>query len=435
VKPFVSAEMHDVLRLQHAKSLRVFVIPPFDPHGRPWRVELDHRVSTASVTGEWSVRQLPAGRYDLRVLASDQNEWHRETVEIADDVSMNVVVAPRIVHGVLTRAGKGVSAHVELANEQSAITFDTDDEGRFTGAVPLSSPEWTATVQSDSPPIRCKLEHLRPSKRSDSSDADLMIHLPNTAINGTVVDEDGAPVAALVNICGAGAIQQVRAGDDGSFFVAGLPAGHYGLQASAFLKESDPFELSVTDDTVADAVKLVVQDVEKIHGRVISDFGPVSGTIVVVTPTDVPSRMTPVNWTDEAGEFSTFVGHGARQVNVFVAAPGYPLKFFHSMMHQGLLTIPVGQPGGSIRVAKRSGDNEPYLLHNGAIESVAGMAFASVVIDQDDVYLLPAVEAGAYALCFLTRDEATVARTSGSLPSGRCQSAFLAPFGTLAFAQ
>jgi hypothetical protein len=250
-----------------------------------------------------------------------------------------------------------------------------------------------------------------------------------------VVDENGSPVAALVNISGESGIQQVSAGDDGSFFVSGLPSGRYGLQASAFLKESDPYELSVAEDAVADDVKLVVQDVEKVHGRVMSDFGPVPGTIVVVTPTDVLSRITPVNWTDEGGEFSTYVGHGARQVNIFVAAPGYPVKFFHSAMHRGLLTIPVGQSGGSVRVMKHAGDTEPYLLHDGAIESVEGMRFAGVFIDQGDAYLLPAVDAGAYALCRLTRDEATVARAVGTLPAERCQSGFLAPFGTLSFAE
>jgi len=339
------------------------------------------------------------------------------------------------VHGVLTRAGKGVSAHIDLTDERSSISFESDDDGRFTGAVPLSSPEWTATIKSDSPPIRSKIEHLRPVKRSDSNEADLVLHLPNTAISGTVVAEDGAPVAALVNVSGGTAIQQVRSADDGSFFVSGLPTGHYALQASAFLKESDPYELNVSEDAVADAVKLVVQDVEKVHGRVMSEFGPVPGAIVVITPTDVPTRITPINWTDEAGEFSTYVAHAARQVNIFVAAPGYAVKFFHSPMHQGLLTIPVSQSGGSIRVAKHAGENAPYLIHNGAIESVDGMRFASAVVDQGDAFLLPAIDAGPYQLCFLTPDEATVARGAGALPGDRCESAFLAPFGTLSFAR
>jgi hypothetical protein len=435
VKALANAEIREPLRLQRPKTLRVLVVPPFDPHNHAWRVEFDRRLNNASIGGEWTATQLQAGKYELRVLASDQNIWHQESVEVADaDLTLNILITPTIVHGLVARGGRKVAAHVELSDDRSEIAFDSDEEGRFTGAVPLATAEWSVKVSADAPPISYKLEHVRPSHREDSNDVDLAIALPNTAISGTVVDEAGAPQSAIVNISGDSGFQQVRTADDGSFFLSALPAGKYGVQASVFLKESDPQDVDLSDGSVTDGVKLVVKDVEKIHGRVISDFGPVPGATVVITPTNVPARMTPVNVTDEEGEFSTYVPHGTGEVNLFVAAPGYALKFFHSPMHRGLLTIPVGQSGGAMRVPKHGGSTTPYLFHIGAIESVTGMLWTSAVRDEGETYLLPAIDAGAYSLCYLSNEEASVARASMTLPPGHCQSAFLAPFGTLSFA-
>lgn len=442
VKPFASAEMHDVLLLQKPKTLRVLVVPPFDPQNRPWRVELSRYVgrqlqrvtgSAASIGGEWSAAQLAAGKYELKVHATDESEWHTETVEIAStDLALNVAVPARVLHGVVTRAGNPVATHIELADAHSAISFDAGDDGRFSGAVPLVGEEWTATVKSETPPIRCRLEHLRATKRDDSGDVDLEIKLPNTAITGSVVDENGTPVSAMVNISGSTGLQQVRAADDGSFFVSGLPPGKYALEASAFLKQSAPFEVTLTE-TSADPVKLVVEDVEKIHGRVVSDFGPVPGAVVVITPTNVPARLVQVNWTDEAGEFSTVAPQGTREVNVLVLAPGYALKFFHSPMHRGLLTIPVDQSGGAIRVGKNIGDRAPYLVHNGAIESVEAMLWTSAAVEDGDALLVPSIDAGVYSFCMLSNEEASAARTSSALPGDRCRAGFLPPFGALSF--
>lgn len=442
VKPFTTAEMQDVLRLQRPKTLRVLVLPAFDPEGKPWRLQLARYAgrelqpvtgSAASILGEWSADRLSAGKYELSVLAADGSKWYRETVELASgDSTLNVTVPARVLHGTITRAGKPVSAGIELSDAHSSISFESDDTGRFGGAIPLTSGEWTVTVKSDTPPVRCNLEHVRPTKREDSSDVDLAIALPNTAITGTVTDESGAAVAAMVNISGLTGTQQVRANDDGSFFVAGLPPGNYSLEASAFLKQSPPTNVTLTEDA-AEPVKLVVEDVEKIHGRVISDFGPIAGAIVVITPTNVPSRLVPVNWTDEAGEFSTFAPHGTLEVNILVIAAGYPLKFFHSPMHRGLLTIPVPQTGGSMRVRKGNGDVAPHLLHNGALQSVDAMAWTSAVVDAGDELIVPSIEPGPYLLCMLSNEEAAAVRGSLSVPAGRCHSGFLPPFGALTF--
>jgi hypothetical protein len=280
--------------------------------------------------------------------------------------------------------------------------------------------------------VRSSLDHVRPTKRDDSSDVDLAIALPNTAITGAVTDESGNTISAIVNIGGTTGTQQIHTNDDGSFFVSGLPPGNYSLEASAFLKESPPTNVIVSE-TVGDPVKLVVEDVEKIHGRVISDFGPITGAIVVITPTNVLARNVPVNWTDEAGEFATFAPHGTLEVNMLVIAPGYPVKFFHSPMHRGLLTIPVPQSGGAMRVPKGAGERGPYLLHNGAIESVFGMLWTSSAIDEGDVFAVPSIEPGPYTLCMLSPDEALAVRASSALPPGRCHSAFLPPFGAVTF--
>lgn len=443
VLPGLTAEMRDTLLIETPKVLHVVTSPPLDPSGKPWQVTILRYLSErhtetisgsrASDTGEWSSPPLYAGTYQLSVAASDGSRWYVDDVQAGEaDITKSVDLGVRKVKALVTLGGKPLRGNVALSADTSSITFETDEAGTWSGVLPSGPQSWDASVSSDVPPVRRLLHGLRLKRETESDTAQLTIDLPLNVITGTVVRRDGQPIdAALVRVSGAEGVQTLDVAQDGSFFAAGFRAGTYRVSAEAYLMDSPAVEVSIEDRSVPDPIRLVLDNSTKVHGQVVSEFGPVAGAEVVVASTDVPQGISAVNMTDEKGEFSTTVAPGAHEIDAFVAAPGFALKFFHTRIREGSLLISVDQRGGRITVpVLHDGDRRhTYLVHN-------GMWYPSDALDgrfahqQDGQLVIPSIDPGAYSFCMATHEEADAAR-HGIMFGRPCKAAFLAPYGTL----
>lgn len=446
VLPGLTAEMQDVLRVEPPHTFRVTLNPPTDPAGRPWQVTLsehlsEHHVepltsSRADSAGEWSAANLYPANYQLTIDDHLGSSWYMGDVEVGDvDLDRNVDLAMGRATVRVTFGGKPLHAQVSLVGGPSDITFETDEDGKWSGAVPGGIERWTADVVCSAPPVRRTVHGLRLARTSGSDRGELEIDLPNNAIIGTVVRKDGQKIEhALVYLSGGESMQSVQVDDDGSFFIAGMAAGKYEVSAASFLMESPSVGVTLDEGSVPDPVRLVLDSSTKIHGQVMSEYGPVAGAQVVIASTDVPQAVSMINMTDANGDFSTTCPPGAKEVDVFVEAPGFSLKFFHTHVHSGSLTIPVDQRGGRIVVAApRDGDrHRPYLVHNGMWYPADALLTSSYAHQEGSEIVITAIDAGAYSLCLATDSDANAAR-HGILFARPCASAFLAPFGTASF--
>jgi protocatechuate 3,4-dioxygenase beta subunit len=113
---------------------------------------------------------------------------------------------------------------------------------------------------------------------------------PAGFLAGTVVDEDGSPVArAEVLVYPAGSDDEAaraRTGSDGSFRLSGLPAGWFDLEARrrGYLSFRIP-GMELRPDSPADLGALVLTRGRRLEGRAIGPLGePVEGAEVWVVP-------------------------------------------------------------------------------------------------------------------------------------------------------
>ena len=444
------AELRDPLHLDAPQRMAISIAPPADPSGARWHITVDraaaaHEMDTvadtyATPSGEWSSSPLHAGTYIIRVGPTAGGTWKSETVALTDhSFKATWSIGMRDVHGKVTLGGTPLASrltfHADEGRTRTVLT--SPPEGEFTGSVPdTSADDWTVVVESREPRMKRAL-HV------DAGDfAHLKLDIPLTLMTGTVVDSTGHPVAAAgVNVWAASradvGLVQTQTADDGTFLVAALPPGKYSAHAEVFLKESKAVEVTIGDESPI-PLRLMLEDEQKVPGRVVSEFGPVAGADVLLIPTDVPAEGVHVNHTDISGEFSGTVAPGAREIDVIVAPPGFAFRMVHTRLYTGMmLNLKVEQRLGTIVLPLRSGATRAFLSHAGALVSAESIPFnwPSATIQRlsgvEARLVLAAAEPGPYLLCYLKNEEAAAFRAGVIDRETHCSEGFLAPFGTL----
>jgi hypothetical protein len=222
----------------------------------------------------------------------------------------------------------------------------------------------------------------------------------------------------MLNISSAdGEFIQPNTETDGRFAVYGLPAGHYRVAASAFMRESRPAEIEITADAEPPTLRLVVLPNRELKGIVKSAFGPVAGANVSAFATDVPPVMTPIFDTDERGMFSAILPPGAEQLDVLIEPPGFALRLFHIHWEKRQLVVTVVQNGGTLTIDGIA-PSDAVLMHGGATMPLITVASWVGSSSANNRTSIPMLEPGMYAVC-PARD-----RTA-------CASGYLPPMGTL----
>ena len=453
VHPGVTSELKDPLVIDRPKTLRVTITPPLDPANKPWRVDVGRQIginrdegvaaSNASATGEWTSPPLIGGKYSVSVSPSTGGTWFNELFTVdRTDLVIPLTLASRPLRGHITLGGKPLAAKLTLTPEGNRMLDAeamSDEGGDFATVLPANAADkrWTVVIESNAPVVRRTLRGVTTKPRDDSNAVEMSLELPLNALAGTVVDKEGKPVPlAIVNATLPGdehhEFWQSKTEVDGSFQVAGLAAGKYEVSVQDYMRESRPVTATVVDDAPPELLRIVLDDDVEVHGRIFSEFGPVGGAIAFLTPTDIAVGAVGQAESDATGEFASIVPAAAREVNVFVAPPGFVLKLFHTHLQPGkMMNIPVDQRGGTLIVPGASGTLLPQLAHAGATSSALLIPepWRTTPVEAERV-VLESLEPGSWTLCMIAPNE-YAAFDAGFRPDDRCASGFLPPFGTL----
>lgn len=447
VRPAADTELLDILRLEHPRHLAVSVVPATAaPDGRPWHVALEraldpsHHVivteSNASRTGSWRSGPLKPALYTLSIGPRPGDVWYREEIPLTSrDVEIPVTLSARSVHGLVTLGSHGLASALTFSGDGQTVKATADDDGAFTTQLPNDGP-WSVDVESAAPQVKRTVQKVRVTEEGS-----IAIRLPNSALDGDVVDEQGRPVEyALLTIArpdGREPLFQPSAGADGRFTVNGMSSGTYKVAASAPRGEgqSEPADVVFDEERLGEPLHLTIHPDKRVRGRVVFDTLPVPGATVMLFPTDVSGLMTVPAITDASGGFEIPIPNGAGEFNVVVAAPGFAYELDHVQYRPERLFVTLSQNGGTMQLRWPAG--EPALLVKEGVAispSTVLLTWPGTSEKSADAVrmMLPMMAPGPYALCSVAASEITAFQRNRGSGGGRCVSGFLGPAGTLA---
>jgi hypothetical protein len=338
--------------------------------------------------------------------------------------------------------GKPLRARLEFADDDHTVRTRSVADGRFSIYLPLADDEdvWKRVkIEADEPRLRTVLSDVS-IERAEDGKRRVTIDVPERGVIGDIVDEFGRPIEhAVITIASHGDTDQLVT-DGASFALTGLPSGT--VSFSAFTEEREtlqPYAVQFPEEMEhVENVHLVVAPAAKIRGVVRSVEGAVMAARLWAPPSTLQSVIVPVP-SDVDGGFEFSLPPGMREVSFCVAAPGYAFRTLRLRVQSGATQQVFGrQGGGALRVESEvSADRHPYILHDGVIlraDTFSYLAGARVGRGSDThlEFEAPRVEAGAYALCAFTEQEAMAAE-SGMIAASRCTSTLVAEgaIGTL----
>ena len=454
----LQALLKEPLVLHRPSQLTLFVDPPVGPQGGSWRVKLFHRDATGrsgreyagsvAADGSWVATHLTPGSYqvfvedDLEIFSRDRvSRWYNDEIAVEPGDNLHHVDLEVIeVEGSIHLGEDPVRAGIWFGGKSGAtrFRFDSDSEGAFGGYLSRDG-TWPVEVQlADG--LRVSLEPVEVPRPDPGEAASIDLHIPDTAVSGRVVDEDGEPVAGAVvsaiDHSGPSAQQPSRTSSDanGAFQFLGISEGPFLLEASDFSRKSDPVPIHVVEDVPTDPITLVIRSSRRVRGRVFDERGPVPGAVVQVLPLgSAGSNLARVSQAvaDPAGRFELELPAGISRVAGIVLRPGYATRLFQvNVSADETLALLVDRSGGTVAIstASRSQMNDAVLEFEGAgfpLTVLVRVASHEVELG-DDQLVLRNLAAGDYRLCVGGMLALITGLTS---PGTACGTAHLAPFG------
>jgi hypothetical protein len=458
------------LELRPPAILRVAVEPPLDPRGRAWRLRLltsrgphsGHllvRDARVSEHGTWSLAHLPASAYELSLTDADGAIWHNAQLDLQPGVGVERIAIRLLnVEGRVAVGERPFTGRVKLIDHAGRVhaTFVTDEQGAFAGHFPsvdLEAARWGAELESAAPRVRRTLWDVQPERTADAR-LSFDLTLSGGSIEGVVVDERGAPRAALVQArehavtrAAGGAASRIDAfasGADGRFELAGLEPGEYHVHAAigadaGFETMSDVVSVQASAGRPA-RVRLVLKSTLVVIGRVTTPSGAaLPGVTVSVVPADFPDLPARVRTTDAEGRFDVRLPEGTQHVHVNAWANGVGRR----LMGRGLtpdrrLDFEIDPSAGGLLVfdfAQAEPDlASAYVFHDGGFVGLAPLAHWGRLHGEGaaaGVLRVPLMAPGEYRVCRLFSFADYIAAAAGGLPAARCQAGRLPAGGEL----
>jgi hypothetical protein len=453
-------EIADTILLYRPLDLEVNILPEQDLSENTWKLLLlamDSMETSASGSaneaGLWVARGLRPGNYLLFLSDSQGTRMAVEHVPLDDRRTSYSIELPIVwVEGEVTLGAEPLPASLVFGGVSSSVSIkmDCDLEGRFIGWVPRPG-LWNIDVMSDDPEIFRRLTNVEVEPRQGSEVAWLDISLPDTILEGSVLDEGGNPVpqanVLILRLPAAEPPSYTSADDQGEFSVHGYPPGEYRLEARAQGEHgplsSEPTAVVLAADAPTASVRLIMREMTEVRGRVVSSTSSgVPGASIRLSSIrgeGLPGIISPSTQSDMEGRFVLEVPREIRHADLTVLAPGWVLSRSPVTIEaHGELVVPLSQDGGTLIVnlndtADFTDLDQPriFVIHNSGVRfdlgTLASWATMNGVVAEDKRIIVPNMPLGAYSVCWPRRNQDT--RSSTSMP--RCMDGFLLPSGEL----
>jgi hypothetical protein len=474
VSPGQEERLRAPLVLSPPATLHVSVSPPLTPSRRPWSVRLvsqnglrrahtfalDERAST---DGHWSMARLPRGEFTLMLLSDRQNVWYQEKITVDGSDEYVQVDVPMIhVAGSVLMGGQPFAAVVQLGDRSTGhrMSFATGDAGTFEGAFPArsaSAVQWSAWVHGRSPAFTRTLAKPVPQIVNEAL-ATFDLRLSDGRIDGSVVDERGAPVPAAYvtvrreddTIYDQDDPSQLVAGTavadtDGKFRVSALEPGRYrivarsGDDALGVRRTSGTQTARVEGNEDPPTVRLVLAAAHVVEGRITTPEGsPVVGASVLVSSRERPEIPVRPQFSDANGVFRATVPYDTKTVTFTVSQIGVVRQIFARPIAR--TPVSVVMSGSAGRLVLNLGDAKQgaasfLVSRDGGWENLAALLEWGLQNGEDvnsGAISVPLMSPGRYSICRISSFVAEYgAFLAGGLPKGRCESGTLEPGGQL----
>lgn len=362
VMPQAETFLEGPLVLTRLLELSFEISPALDWLGRPWRAQLmrfetgsgnPHPIvfeGPAAEDGHLEVPGQPPGRFAISILDSLGNQLAQQELTIEDLAAAPVRIEISLItlEGTVSLGPEPLQARLQFGGRPDAvrILMESDEEGRFHGVLPHEG-DWRVDVESAEPRLRTVARVDVQAGRSGK--ATVAIELPDTRVFGTVVDEQGKPVAGAEIIVLSERVEMAEMADPvGSFEVRGLPEGTAWLAAGQGKRSSGRTFVSLTEGRAVGPVQLRIEPTKRLQGTVVSPLGPVAGARVDVIAS-IPPEGGGSARTDSGGAFQVEVPEKTQRVVAVVSAPGFALRAFDAAAGAPL-SLAVSDEGGEIEI-------------------------------------------------------------------------------------
>ena len=456
VREALEAEIIDPLILARPATLQVDLFPPLDPYGNPWKLKLFQEANAggalglaaqgqADLKGRWLWKDLPPGKYRLWVLGDLESRWIDQEIQLfpgAVPVPVDVPVVE--VRGVLTIGDSPLAGTLWFGGSSGSqrIRFDADEEGEFAGFLPRQG-TWSVDLVAESEGLRLALEPVEVRIAPRKGVAEVEIRVPDTTLEGEVVDETGRGVpGSHISLSGARKQSDVVAGDEGKFRLRGLAPGYAFVEAMEGDRSAGPVQISVEEGRPNPRLRLTLRSNLHVRGRVVSAAGGVGvpGAEVIAWPTlgEVPFASDDSAVSGPDGSFTLRFPVQTTSISLFVFAPGYAFRMARMPVLRDRPLEVLVEPGGGtlvLELPRATGDApapSPILVHGGTFTPLPLIALWASRQRAEQTgsgsLVVPRVESGEYSLCL----NAGAELSQGKEPAaGRCVSGSLAFNGEL----
>lgn len=447
--------------LSRPAPLEVYVTPPLDPDGRPWRVRLlreergnqlrsvEGSSETVDPGGYWKASSLPAGEYQLLVEDSFDGRWAMERLIVDGHPDPVFLDLPYVaVEGLLRSGDRPVPATLWFGGRfgKSSLRMHADLEGRFAGYLPREG-GWPLDIERFDTKGLQRLETVEVEKAAGQSRARVEIDLPDTLVRGRVLGASGEPVAGasleILDLDERRLEAATLSDADGEFEVSGLRPGSLVVDARYGELTSGSLSFQLEEGVVGPSLELVLRDRKRLTATIESPHGAVAGALVAGVPVlSDPVPVTIEMATSRAdGSFDMEIDRSARAIRLLVAAPGFAARAVELSVpdsDQFGVRLSVGPEGGLLRIVLPApGPSEgpaPGLLTQRGVPLPLYLytrwsELHGYGSHESGELLLPDMEPGDYTVCVPASEP-----TAAGATEIECASGFLVASGELTLA-
>ncbi|MBK9373707.1 MAG: hypothetical protein IPN03_08220 [Holophagales bacterium] len=436
----MEANLKEPLVLSRPARIALTLLPPQDPGGKPWMVELLEsreaaRAETvasapASLGGAWSRDGLASGRrMMIRVRTSEGHAWWADATafELAGPIHRRVLdLGLEEVRGTVRLGDQPLAGRLTFGapDENLSIEIRSAVDGSLEGHLPRLG-KWHVDVASEQPSVHRQIDvEIR---RGGDGRGRLEIVLEDRALTGEIVDENDKHLdRAILKISpkagGRREVVQERV-EGGLFRLTGFEPGDYLLRAEGPGRVSETVVAEIAPDGSSPFLKIVAVREAQIALRLVTEQGsPIpSASVNILRTTLFPGLTSISERTDATGRVSFRTQPGASHQCFAFAQEGWPVHVFS--VTPGLEEQQVIIPGatGTIQVERPAPKNsETFLLWRGPCFLPLQLL---QMFTRGNETRFPGMAPGDYRFC---------RHSLGSLGSpAQCAEGVLGPYGVL----